>query len=104
MTTFGRREIVIEFEKVQMIRKRATTIYTFCRSCGGEKDFVDVRAAAKLFGITIDELRRFVTVNAVHIAATGTSGNGICIASLLNVMQAMRNTKLISNGENPAVS
>lgn len=98
------REIVIEFEKVQMIRKRARTIYTFCRSCGSEKDFVGVRAAAALFGITIDELSSFVSANAVHLAAIGPNGNGICVASLLEVMQTMRSTKRISGGEDPTIS
>lgn len=85
------REIVIEFEKVQMIRKRARTIYTYCRGCGGEKDFVGVRAAAGLFGITIDELSSFVSTNAVHLAAVGDCGSGICVASLLEVMHAKQN-------------
>ena len=76
-----------------MIRKRARTIYTYCRGCGGEMDFVGVLAAAGLFGITTEELNSFVTANAVHIVAIGTSGSGICVASLLDVMHAKQNGK-----------
>lgn len=88
MAPHDTREIVIEFETVQMIRKRARTIYTYCRGCGGEKDFVGVRAAAALFGITVDELSSFVSKNAVHLAKVGTNNSGICVASLLEVMHA----------------
>lgn len=88
MTAPHKREIVIEFEKVQMIRKRARTTYTYCRGCGDATDFVGVRAAAGLFGITIDELSAFASANAVHIAAVGDDGRGICVASLLEVMQS----------------
>lgn len=98
------REIVIEFEKVQMIRKRAKTIYTYCRRCGGEKDFVGVRTAAGLFGITIDELSAFASAYAVHIAAVGTDGRGICVASLLEVMHSKQSgnaPKLIANPSSP---
>lgn len=88
MAPHDTREIVIEFEKVQMIRKRARTIYTYCRDCGVDKDFVGVQAAATLFGISVDELSSFVSANSVHLAAVGAGGNGICVASLLDVMQA----------------
>lgn len=100
------REIVIEFEKVQMIRRRARTIYKYCRGCGAEKDFVGVRAAAALFGITAEELHSFVSANAVHLAAVGTNTNSICIPSLLEVMRLKQDNngpKLIA-GQNSAVS
>lgn len=106
MAPHEKREIVIEFEKVQMIRKRARTIYTYCSNCGSEKDFVGVRAAATLFGITVDELSSFVAANAVHLAAVGANDSSICVTSLLDVMHAKKSghsPKLISS-QNSAIS
>lgn len=91
MAPHDTREIVIEFEKVQMIRKRARTILTYCRGCGGEKDFVGVRAAAGLFGVTADELGSFVAANAVHVTTVDEYDDSICVASLLDVMHERQN-------------
>lgn len=88
-----KREIVIEFEKVQMIRKRARAIYTYCRRCGGEKDFVGMHAAAALFDITVDQLSSFVSANSVHVSSAGAGGADLCVASLLEAMQSQQNRR-----------
>lgn len=97
MAPHDTREIVIEFEKVQMIRKRARTVYTYCRGCGGEADFVALAAAARLFDKAERDLRRFIDTNAVHY----DGDIDICIPSLLAVMHAKQNgggPKLIGSG------
>ena len=95
MAPHDTREIVIEFEKVQMIRKRARTILSHCRGCGGEKDFVGVRAAAGLFGITAHELSSFVASNAVHLSQVDEYDSGLCVASLLDCLQQKQNGRSI---------
>lgn len=83
-----------------MIRKHAKTTYRFCDDCGGEKDFVEIRAAAELFGIAVGDLRAFIAANEVHHATTNWL-NGICIPSLLAVMHERNNgggVKLIGIG------
>ena len=101
MTAQRYREIVIEFERVQMIRKHAKTTYRFCDDCGGEKDFVEIRTAADLFGIAVGDLHSFIAANKVHHAANEWLNSGICIPSLLVVIHERNNgreVKLIGIG------
>ena len=78
MTAGRQREIVIEFEKVQLIRKRAKTTLAHCERCNAEADFVGVRLAAELFGIAVGDLTQFVVNNAVHYKDE-EYGTAICI-------------------------
>ena len=99
MTVERQRETVIEFEKVQLIRKRAKTTLAFCNGCGGEADFVELKAAAELFDTADGDLAAFVASNAVHTDAD----IDICIPSLLAVMHSRQNgggVRLIGTGQN----
>ena len=90
MATTRQREIVIEFEKIQLIRKRAMTTLEYCERCNAESDFVGMRLAAELFGITAKDLTQFVVNSAVHYA-NESSGAAICITSLLAIMNERHN-------------
>ena len=90
MATRRQCEIVIEFEKIQLIRKRAMTTLEYCGRCNAESDFVGTRLAADLFGITAKDLTQFVVNNAVHYA-NEQFGTAICIASLLAIMHERHN-------------
>lgn len=99
MTTKRQREIVIEFEKVQLIRKRAKTTLAYCKACNANADFVGIAAAAELFGISASDLTQFVVSSAVHHANEQTD-TAICVASLLAIMHERHNdggVRLISN-------
>jgi len=87
MTAQRQREIVIEFEKVRTIRKRAKTTFELCEGCGNEVDFVALHLAAELFETATGDLAAFVTANGVHTGAT----LDICIPSLLAVMHRHTN-------------
>ena len=90
MTTKRQREIVIEFEKVQLIRKRAKTTLEHCERCNASSDFVGIATAADLFGITVHDLTQFVMNAAVHYANNADS-TAICIPSLLAIMHERHN-------------
>ena len=99
MTPNRQREIVIEFERVQTIRKRAKTVLAHCIGCQAEKDFVTIVAAAELFGIDADQLGAFATENEVHL---GSDGSQICVSSLLEIMrkrQLQNGVRMIGNGD-----
>lgn len=81
MTTQRQREIVIEYERIQLIRKKAKTELTHCERCGGESDFVAIDAAAELFEIHIDDLFAFIIGNDCHHHAAAKTL--VCINSLL---------------------
>jgi hypothetical protein len=81
MTTHSQREIVIEYERIQLIRKKAKTEFTHCDTCGRDSDFVAVDAAAELFEIHIDDLLAFINGNNCHHHARVKTL--VCINSLL---------------------
>ncbi len=105
MTTKRQREIVIEFERVQLIRKRAHTTILTCSKCNSHVDYVSASLAAELFDIELGEFLGFVKRFAVHHEPRPT-GTAICVPSLLAAMQQRhgRGPKLIegsaSDGEN----
>lgn len=87
MTAERQREIVVEFERIQLIRKRAKTKLSFCDDCGCKRDQVGIASAAELFEIAADELETFVKANHVHLNADSQ----ICLTSLLGAMNDRNN-------------
>ena len=66
MNTSGQREIVVEIERVQLIRKRTKTKLLFCARCRKETDFISVSEAAALFITDTDRILHFISVNECH--------------------------------------
>lgn len=87
MTT--NREVVIEYERIQLIRKRAKTDLADCPGCGRSSDHVRLETAVELFETTADGLREFVEKNNCHHHAA-TTGTLLCLDSLLAVMKNRR--------------
>jgi hypothetical protein len=89
------REIVIEFERVRIVRKRAKTRVLSCRECRREVDFVGLREAAALFDTPAAQLFEFIKTNSSHFE-TGAEGEiYICLISLLALMKARTNLSQI---------
>jgi hypothetical protein len=79
------REIVIEFEKLQLVRKRAMTEVRFCERCQAEADFIALPTAANLFEIEAERLFPFVHSDG----GAGDTGNAdplICLNALVKVL------------------
>lgn len=95
-----KREIVIEFERVQIVRKKAQTHVIFCRNCGREVDFVCLREAAVLFTTQTENLLQFVRTSRSHFE-TGMDGEiYICLVSFLAAMKKktdLSSIKLLKN-------
>ncbi|CAN5335575.1 hypothetical protein BH10ACI1_BH10ACI1_16180 [soil metagenome] len=89
------REIVIEFERIQLIRKRAKTHLINCRKCRRETDFVSLREAATLFGANIEQLFQFIKANHSHYEIDAGGEIFICLVSLLARMKAKTNISQI---------
>lgn len=89
------REIVIEFERIQFIRKRARTHLIDCRQCRRETDFVCLREAATLFGTNIEQLFQFIKTNNSHYEIGASGEIYICLVSLLALMKAKTNNSQI---------
>jgi hypothetical protein len=101
-----KREIVIEFERVQLIRRKARTHIVFCRDCGREVDFVSLREAASLFTTQPENLLQFVRIGRVHFETAANGATDICLISFLAAMKAKTNLsriKLIGEKNNDRI-
>ena len=96
MTAKRQREIVVEFEKVQMMRKRAKTLLMHCDSCNTVSDAVSQIEAAKLFETSLDKLNRFIEQHNCHYHVSYEGHKWLCITSLLDQMQREQNRLLLS--------
>jgi hypothetical protein len=91
------REIVIEVERTQIVRKKTQTHLMFCRNCGREVDFVSLSEAAALFTANAENLLKFVRVSRSHFE-TGADGEiYLCLVSFLASMKAKTNASQIKS-------
>lgn len=98
MTAKKQREIVIEFEKVQTIRKRAKTDLVACPGCLTESDAVSLNEAAELFETNRDELLRFIEQNNCHYHVNFEDKVYLCVPSLLDKMQQLTAVRRLPAG------
>lgn len=97
------REIIIEFERVQIVRKRAKTHLRSCLGCQTNADFVLLHEAASLFNSTANLLFQFIKDTESHYQTDLGGGIFICLNSLLANMRNQSNgskLKLIESGSN----
>ena len=100
MTAQIRRAIVIEFEKVQAIRKRAKTSLAFCVHCRIDVDAVPLIEAAELFETALEDLFQFTRQNECHYHVGGDDIIYLCVPSLIERMQQKNQTRqLMAKGE-----
>jgi hypothetical protein len=100
MTEPQHREIVIEFERVQMIRKRARTELRHCERCGAMSDSVSHVDAAELFEISPSCLFQYVKQHDCHYHVSYIGKTYLCVASLLEHMHERNNIRLsLAKGE-----
>lgn len=85
------REIIIELERVQIVRKTAKTHSMFCATCRCEVDFVSLREAASLFATNTARLFQFVKINLSHFETNPGGEIFICLVSFLDLMKAKTN-------------
>ena len=52
----GPRQLIIEFERVQRVRKEARTHLRYCEKCARNSEFISVAQAAELFELSEEEL------------------------------------------------
>src|SRR5215218_7212747 len=90
-----KREIIIEFERLQIVRRKAQTHIIFCCGCRREVDFVSVGEAALLFTTKVENLLQFVRASGSHFE-TGANGEiYLCLISFLAAMKAKTNLSRI---------
>lgn len=85
------RELIIEIERIQLIRKRAKTRLYFCDGCRGDSDHVALKQAARLFETPDEHLFSFIHKNDCHFKADAIGEIHICLTALLSSMKAVTN-------------
>jgi hypothetical protein len=81
------REIVIEYERVQIIRKRAKTHLVYCEECRTFADFVSLAEATTLFNTASKNLLEFIKRTGSHYQTENCKGIFICLNSLLTQLR-----------------
>ena len=87
MMAEAQREIVVEFERIQLIRKRAKTYFQLCIDCGSQVDFVPICQAAEIFGLDTDALLRFVRINRCHFQFGESSNALLCLNTFITAIK-----------------
>jgi hypothetical protein len=80
------REILIEIERVQIIRKRTNTKLEFCLKCRECVDFITLVKASEVFETRGEDLIRFINTTGSHFNANSDGEINICLQSLLRKM------------------
>jgi hypothetical protein len=82
------REIVVEVERIKLLRKRARSHLMFCAECDSEADFISVKAAASLFSVCEKEVASFVEAHRCHGVNFAGTRSYICVGSLISVLRS----------------
>lgn len=88
------REIVVEYEKVQTLQKRALTQVVRCVRCRGDADFLEVTEAAGLFNTPVDTLTAFIAEHRCHVLSDAAGKVYVCIASLITPLRTASGGRL----------
>lgn len=91
MKTQKLREIIIEYERVQIIRKRAKTSFEFCAECRSNADFISFVEAATLFNTEAVLLYKFIEDTGSHFQTRTGREIYVCLNSLLAKMKERTN-------------
>lgn len=94
------REVIVEIERVRVIRKRARTKLLYCLECGSEADFVSLSESSKLFEVSETVLKGFLDANDCHCQRNTCGQIYICVGSLLTSMQTINSNSQIKLIEN----
>jgi imidazole glycerol phosphate synthase subunit HisF len=90
-----KRRIVIEVERVQLIRKRAKTFWAHCPVCNIDSDFVSIETASRLFEMTSDELAGVLKTISCHYREDSHGKGDICLNSFLSPMNVRKSVHRI---------
>lgn len=82
------REIVVELERVHLVRKRARTTVLFCEQCWRDADFLSLPDAARIFGLGELEFSRFAKNGIAHLRDE-FGVNFLCTSSILAYLSSV---------------
>lgn len=77
------KEIIIEIERVRVIRHRTSCFETWCHDCAAESQFVTLTEAAILTETGVQKIFQCADVGALHTTTTADGTRLVCLNSLL---------------------
>lgn len=80
--------VVLEIERVQIVRRKCRAHSRFCNKCKTSADFIPLRGAASLFGVNSARLFRFVQANDSHYDCDVNGRIFLCVKSLFDRVNA----------------
>jgi hypothetical protein len=83
MTGVSPRQLVIEVERVQTVRRRIATILGYCRECRAPADLVDISDLARLFDVSVADAVLQLRRRRIHMQHLNSGTIAICVDSLL---------------------
>lgn len=93
--------VVLEIERVQLVRRKCRAHSAFCEKCERQADFLSLTEAARLFDINSARLFRFIQANGSHYKSDAKGNIFLCVSSLFACVNAKANSsklRLLSEG------
>ena len=98
----GSKIVVLEIERVQLVRRKCRAHSGFCEKFEAEVDFILLMEAARLFDINSARLFRFIQATGSHYKFDAKGSIFLCVSSLFACVNAKTNgskLKMISDGK-----
>jgi hypothetical protein len=99
--------VVLEIERVQLVRRKCRAHSGLCEKCKREADFLLLMEAARLFDINSARLFRFIQSNDSHYKIDEKGNIFLCVSSLFACVNAKANgskLRLMSEGGEKEIS
>jgi hypothetical protein len=89
------KNLVLEIERIELIRKRCRLFSGFCKTCSKDTDFVSLTQMSSLFEIRAEDFFQTIRVSPIHFETELHNEIFLCINSLLNFLNTTKsNTKI----------
>jgi hypothetical protein len=83
MTGASQRQLVIEVERVQTVRRRIATVRGHCVACAAPADLIELADLARLFDVSIADAVLQLRRRRIHMRHMPTGSIVVCAESLL---------------------
>ncbi len=96
------KSLVLEIERIQLIRKKCKAKEMFCRQCDEIEDFVKLDDVTDLFSTTKSKLFEFIQTRSIHYLENSSGEILLCINSFLSCIHTnkkLKPIKLVQGGK-----
>jgi hypothetical protein len=83
MTQSAQRQLVLEIERVQTVRRRIATVRGHCIQCCAPVDLVELAELAGLFDVSVADAVRQLRRRRIHVRRLPEGSIVVCVESLL---------------------